>query len=145
MGSKNRRTLDERVTKAAEATLAAQHYVSLLDVIVGIGWIDPGTVRRWRQRQVDCLEDTLQTDPSRISEAINLLRSWATAKALVPSETPYIAQTLQRQTLRFSKSGDPTLEQLYRTHWISNELPEKKRERLAEKRVVRRNWWWSSR
>jgi hypothetical protein len=30
-------------------------------------------------------------------------------------------------------SGNPTIEKLYRTHWISRELFEKKRERLVEK------------
>ena len=38
-----------------------------------------------------------------------------------------------RQTLRFSRSGDVTIERLYRTHWVSPVLSEKKRERLAEK------------
>ena len=44
-----------------------------------------------------------------------------------------MARTPQRQPLRFSLSGDAALEKAYRTHWISSELPEKKRERLVEK------------
>jgi len=70
---------------------------------------------------------------SRISEAMNLFRSWGTAKGLHPSETHCVARKPSRQTLRFSKSGNPAIEQLYRTHWISSELSEKKREKLAEK------------
>jgi len=31
------------------------------------------------------------------------------------------------------QSGDPGIERLYRTHWVSPALSEKKRERLAEK------------
>ncbi len=133
MTPQNRKKLADRVTKAAEAALAAQSYVSPVDVLVGIGWLDPGAVKRWRQGQVDYLERALQTNPSRISEAMTLFRSWATAKGLVPSETHYVARTPQRQTLRFSNSGDPTIEQLYRTHWLSDELSTRKRERLAEK------------
>jgi hypothetical protein len=49
------------------------------------------------------------------------------------SETAYVARRPGRQTLRFSRSGNPTIEQLYRTHWVSRELSERKRERLAEK------------
>jgi hypothetical protein len=45
----------------------------------------------------------------------------------------YVARTPQRQTLRFSRSGNPTIEASYRTHWVSPELSEKKRARLAEK------------
>jgi len=133
MNPKNRTKLANRVTKAAEAVLAAQHYVAPVDVLVGIGWLDGGTVKRWRQGQVEYLERAVQTNLPRISEAMKLFRSWATAKGLSPSETHYVARTPQRQTLRFSKSGAPMIEQLYRTHWVSPELSERKRERLAEK------------
>ena len=107
--------------------------MSTVDVLVGIGWLDPGAVKRWRQGQIDCLEGALQTNPSRISEAMKLFRSWATEKGLFASETSYVARTPQRQTLRFSRSGNPVIERLYRTHWVSRELSERKRERLAEK------------
>ena len=133
MTPKNRAELADRVGKAAEAALAAQHYVSPLDVLLGIGWLDPGTLKRWRQGQIDCLERVVQTNLSRISEAMKLFRSWAAGKGLFGSETDYVARTPQRQRLRFSRSGDPTIERLYRTHWVSPELSEKKRERLAEK------------
>jgi hypothetical protein len=133
MSSKNRGTLADRVRGAAEAALATQHYASPLDVIVGIGWIDGGTVKRWQQGRIDCFEAALQTPPARVAEAIELLRSWATERGLFASETQYVARTPQRQTLRFSVSGDPAVERRYRTHWISRQLPEKKRERLLEK------------
>jgi len=133
MNLENRSKLRDRVIKAAEAALAAQNYVSSIDVLVGIRWLDPGTVKRWRQGQVDYLEHAIQTNLARISEAMKLFRTWAAAEGLVPSETAYVAQQPQRQVLRFSKSGDPTIEKLYRTHWVSGELSVKKRERLAQK------------
>jgi len=133
MTLKNRAKLADRVVKAAETALAAQHYVSPLDVLVGIGWLDPGTMKRWRLGQVDCLEGVIQTSLPRISEAMKLFRSWAAEKGLFASETDYVARTPQRERLRFSRSGDATIERLYRTHWVSPELSEKKRERLAEK------------
>jgi hypothetical protein len=43
-----------------------------------------------------------------------------------------VARTPQRQTLRFSRSADPAIEASYRTHWVSPDLSEKKRERLAQ-------------
>ena len=129
----NRKKLDDRVVRAAEAALAAQKYVSPVDVLVGIGWLDPGALARWRRGQVAYLEEAVQTGLPRISEAMKLFRSWATANGLSPSETDYVARTPARQTLRFSKSGNPTIEKLYRTHWISGELSEKKREHLVEK------------
>ena len=133
MTPKNRAKLTDRVSKAAETALAAQHYVSPVDVLVGIGWLDPGTVNRWRRGQIECLEAAIQTNLARISEAMKLFRAWAAAKELLASETDYVARTAQRQRLRFSRSGNPTIERLYRTHWVSPELSERKRERLAEK------------
>lgn len=133
VSGKNCKALADRVVEAAEAALAAHHSVSPVEVMLRIGWIDGGTVKRWRQGQIDCLEGVLQINPSRISEAIALLRSWAVEEGLVASETDYVAATAQRQALRFSSSGDPAIEQAYRTHWVSGELSERKRERLMEK------------
>jgi hypothetical protein len=133
MNLKNRNTLAERVVKAADAALAAQGYVSSIDVLVGIRWLDAGTVERWRRGQIDCLEGAMQTSLPRISEAMKLLRSWARENNLSESPTHYVARTPQRQALRFSRSGDPAVEAMYRTHWVSQQLSEKKRERLAEK------------
>jgi hypothetical protein len=133
MSRKDRPPLADRVARAAEASLASQDYVSPIDVLLGIGWLDPNTARRWQQGQIDCVEEALQTNPARIAEAMDLLRSWATGKGLLPSEADYVARTPQRPTLRFSRSGDPAIERLYRTHWVSPALSERKRERLAEK------------
>ncbi len=133
MRRKNPRPLADRVIKAAQASLAAQDYVSPIDVLLGIGWLDPNTEKRWRLGQIDCIEDVLQTNPARVAEAMELLRSWAAGQGLLASEAAYVARTPQRQTLRFSRSGDPTIEQRYRTHWVLPALSEKKRERLAEK------------
>ena len=105
--------------QSCEAALATQDYVSPIDVLVGIGWLDPGSVERWRRGQIDCLERVVQTNLPRISEAMKLFRSWATGRGLFASPTHYVTRTPRRQTLRFSRSGDPTIEGLYRTRWVS--------------------------
>lgn len=133
MDPKNRNALAERVVKAAEAALAAQGYVSSIDVLVGIGWLDAGKVEQWRRGQIDYLERVVQSNLSRVSEAMKLFRSWAARTGLYASPTSYVARRPRRQTLRFSRSGDPTIEALYRTHWVSQELSERKRQRLAVK------------
>ncbi len=133
MHPKNKAALAERVAKAAEAALAARGYVSSIDVLVGIGWLDAGKVEQWRRGQIDYLERAVQTNLSRISEAMELFRSWAAAKGLSASPTDYVARRPRRERLRFSESGDHGIEALYRTHWVSPELSKRKREGLAEK------------
>jgi hypothetical protein len=129
---KNRVPLAARVAAAAEAALSVQNFVSAVDILIRIGWLDPGAVERWRRGQIHCLEEVVQVDPPRISEAIRLFGAWATAKGLVPNPTAYVGGTPDRPTLRFSRSANPAIEASYRTHWISSELSEKKRERLVE-------------
>jgi hypothetical protein len=46
---------------------------------------------------------------------------------LFASQTAYVGRTPRRQTLRFSRSGNPAIEASYRTHWVLLELSEKKR------------------
>ena len=133
MSRKNRVPLADRVAKAAEKALATRHFVSAIDILVGIGWLDPGAVERWRRGQIDCLEAAVQTSLPRISEVMQLFQSWATAQGLIATSTEYVARTGQRQTLRFSRSGNSKIETSYRTHWVSPELSEAKRERMAEK------------
>jgi hypothetical protein len=77
MSRKNQVPLADRVAKAAEAALAARHFVSAIDILIGIGWLD---VERWRCGQIDCLEEVVRANLPRISEAMRLFRSWATAR-----------------------------------------------------------------
>jgi hypothetical protein len=133
MTRKNRPPLTDRITRAADAALAAQRYVSPVDVFLGLGWLNPNTARYWQRGQIECLEDTLPSNPARIAEALDLLAAWAAGKGLLASEAEYIARTPQRPALRFSRSGDPAVERRYRTHWISPALSDRQRERLVEK------------
>jgi hypothetical protein len=132
MHSKNRDRLRERVVEAAEAVLAAQHYVSPIDVLVGIGWLDSGALARWRQGRIDCLEAAVHTNLPRIAEAMELFRAWAVAAGLAARETDYVARHPDRRPLRFSNSGDAGVEKLYRTHWVSRALSDRRRQHLAE-------------
>jgi hypothetical protein len=127
MHPQNQKKLEARVIKAAEAALAAQGYASAVDVLVGMSWLDADNVKRWRAGQVDYLERVVQANLSRISAAMKLFRSWAAKKGLRPSESAYVARS--RRPLRFSKSGNSGIERLYRTHWVSPQLSERKRER----------------
>ncbi|GGI33461.1 hypothetical protein GCM10010987_74500 [Bradyrhizobium guangdongense] len=133
MSRKNKVPLADRVAKAAEAALDARQFASAIDILVGIGWLDLEAVERWRRGQVECLEEVVRIDLPRISEALRLFRSWSVAQGLLATRTEYVARTPHRQMLRFSRSGNPAVEEAYRTHWVSPALSEKKRERLSTK------------
>jgi hypothetical protein len=122
--------LEDRVTRAAEATLAEQSYVSAVDVLLRLGWLAPPHLDLWRQGRVECLECMVQASLGKQSTAMRTLRTWAIRRGLTPSETGYVARTRDRRRLRFSVSGQPDIELAYRTHWVSPDLSVRKAERL---------------
>jgi len=132
MKEADRSSLEARVTAAAQAALDARGFVTSIDVLVGIGWLDPATLARWRQGQLPSLEEGIQTNPARVSAGMDLFRSWARGRALVPWETVYVAKLPGRPSLRFSRSGDDATERAYRTHWVSPDLPARKRAALEK-------------
>jgi hypothetical protein len=130
---KNRALLAARVAGAAWTALAVQGFVSPIDVLIGLGWLDMGRVERWRRGEIPYLERVVEANLPRISEAMKAFRSWAADRGLKARETAYLRRAPPRRPLVFSRSGRPEIEKLYRTHWVSRQLPEKKREPLLEK------------
>jgi hypothetical protein len=122
MTPNNRKALAARVVRAAWAALSAKGYVSPIDVLVGVGRLAPDAVERWRRGQTDYLERVVQANLSRISEAMKLFRAWAAAQGLSASRMEYLTRRPHHRALRFSKSGHPTIETSYRTHWVSPKL-----------------------
>jgi hypothetical protein len=127
----NRGDIDRRVVRAAEAALVKRKFVTAIDVLVGVGWLEPRRVDEWRQGRVDYLERVTVANLGNISTAMRSFRRWA--RGLRPTETAYVARTRDRRPLRFSKSGDPGIERAYRTHWVWPDLSERTRARLAER------------
>jgi hypothetical protein len=141
MNSKNRRSLAERVDEAAAAALAAQNYVSPIDVLVRIGWLDPGAVKRWQQGQVDYLEQVVATNSPRVSEAMKLFRSWAVARGLVPSETDM--SNARRSAGHCASARAEPRQSSNRTAPIGFRASFQKAGESAwwRRRTVRRSWW----
>ena len=135
MNPDNLARLEARVVRAAEGALADHKFVTAIDVLTGIGWLTPPQVDLWRQGRARSLEAEVQANLRKVSTAMRLFHRWAERSGLRPSETAYLARTRDRRALQFSVSGDPEIERAYRTHWVSPELSEAKRQRLAERQA----------
>jgi hypothetical protein len=127
------RPLDERVIGVAEDALGAKGWVAPIDILTALGRLPQARVAEWRQGRVPNLEGVAHPKLHKLSDAMRILRRWATDRGLHPSETAYIARARDRHPLRFSASGDPAIEAAYRTHWVSPALSEAKRRQLAER------------
>lgn len=133
MNPENESALGRRVAQAAAAALAQRQYVSAIDVLTGIGWLSPVRVDEWRHRRLPFLEAGVQANLAKVSAAMRAFRAWAEAQGLRPSQTAYVARTVGREPLRFSKSGDEAIERAYRTHWVSPSLTGRARARVEAK------------
>jgi hypothetical protein len=122
VGTAVRSKLEERTVKAAEAALADHHFVTAIDVMVGMGSLTTSQIDRWRQGRVDNLERLVTAGLPKISTAMAAFCHWARSE-----------RSRDHRPLRFSTNGDPGTETAYRTHWISPGISEAKRSRLAEK------------
>lgn len=132
----NRRQIEQRVIQAAESALYRQHYVSPLDVLLGMGSLKSSDLQDWKKGRIHYLEKVIQGNLGKISYGMKCFRSWAHKKGLKPSQTAYLEKTKgPKRELRFSKSGDLKIEEAYRTHYVSPLLAEQKRAKLKENKV----------
>ena len=104
-----RKGLTARVTQAAETALAEQQYVAATDVLVGLGWLTPSHIDRWRQGRIESLESFVPVDASRVAAALTVLQRWAQERQLKPSETEYLARTATAAPCDSALAGMPPL------------------------------------
>lgn len=128
-----RRPLQARVVTAAEAAFARQKFVTPIDVCLGIGWLQPPDLDDWRHGRVDDLDYFLPGHDDRCVAFLVHLAEWATAKGLKPVQADYVSATRSRRPLRFSSLDEPVLENAWRTHWISPDLPDRQAERVTQR------------
>jgi hypothetical protein len=72
MGS--RASIEQRGARAGEEALRAQGYVAPVDVLVGMGWLQPVHRDQWRQGRVAYLEQVVQAGLGKVSTAMRALR-----------------------------------------------------------------------
>jgi hypothetical protein len=126
--------LEERVYRAANAALARQHYVSAIDVLCGMGLLASSAVDSWRKGRIDFLESVIQGAPNKISSSLAIFRRWAEEKSLKPSESDYVRHARSGTVpLQFFLSGDAQIDKIFRTHYVSPALSERKQQKLQEK------------
>jgi hypothetical protein len=127
-------SLEQRAIQAAERALQDHHYVSMIDVLTGMRLLEPVHVEYWRKGRVESLLEMLQVGPEKFGLAVRTFHDWAAAKGLKPSEALYTrAGRAGPVGLKFSPDADPNLERLFRTHFVSPAMGDRKREKLDAK------------
>jgi len=111
--------LHPRIVRAVDALLARGKVVAPVDVLVSMDLLTADRLQAWRRGELPYLERVIDFNLPRLSRLLRILRFIAHDLNLRPSPTVYLRHGKGgRQRLRFSKSGDPKLEQAYSTHFV---------------------------
>lgn len=132
MSPDNERKLFARIAKAGDTALVKNGYVTAIDILVGIEWLQAKHVEDWRRGRLPYLERAVIANLAKLSVMMHLFKRWANVYHLKPSETVYTSWTRDRHPIRFTKTGSRGLESAYRTHWVGTKRhQEKAADRLA--------------
>lgn len=129
----NRQELSKKIVKIANQTFSDKQYVASIDILLGLGYLSSSILEDWRRGRFPYLEQRLQVNLSKLSFVMKCFRQWAQKQGLIPRKTAYVQKACSRTIhLRFSKSGNETIEKHYRTHYISPLLTQQKQQRLID-------------
>jgi len=108
-----------KVERVVAAILAKGKAVTPIDVLVGMGLLTPDQLEDWQCGRVPYLERVINSNLTRLSRLLRILRFHAHDLRLKPSATAYMRRGRGlRQPLRFTKTGDARLEEIYSTHFV---------------------------
>ncbi len=108
-----------RIERAVTSILAKGKVVAPVDILVDMGLLAPEKLEDWRRGRVHCLEAVINCDLTRLSRILRILRFHAHELKLVPSVTAYMRWGKgPKQRLRFTKTGEPNLEEAYARHFV---------------------------
>ncbi len=133
MVSKAQASIERRVNEAMSAALKHHKYVSAVDVLVGMELLTTETVESWRKGQIPYLERVVIAGLGTISRAMRFFHQQSRKGGLLPRETAYLTRGSGKRPLRFSKSGNPNIEKLYRTHYNTKAIREQSAAKMAQR------------
>lgn len=108
-----------RIQRSVAAILQDGKVVAPVDVLIRMGLLSQDRLEDWRHGQVPYLEKVMDCNLARLSRILRILRFHAHDLKLVPSTTAYMRWGKgPKQPLRFTKTGDPNLEEAYSRHFV---------------------------
>jgi hypothetical protein len=111
--------LSPRIERAVAEILQHGKVVAPVDVLVAMDLLAPEHLDDWRRGEVPYLERVVRCNLTKVSKLLRILRFHAHDLNLVPSLTAYMRWGKGPQLrLRFTKTGDPKLEEAYARHFV---------------------------
>ena len=116
--AQNRQDLVRALSAVTSELLKEKGYICVVDVFMKLGYLSQSDYENWRFQRVSPLERVVRVNLTRINFIMKTVRRNSLDGRLKPSLTVYKSWGKGKKTLlQFSKSGDPTLETAYATHF----------------------------
>jgi len=126
----NNHELHVKVHAAMYVLIKDKGVASAVDVLMAIGCLSKKDYEDWRNGRVPFLERVCGANLHKLSRISHEIRVYAQKHSLKPSWTEYRQWGKGKHTrLRFSKSGDKRVEELYATHYVSQAKAEEAKKR----------------
>ena len=127
----NHADLEKEVKRLVHLNHTEKGYVCAVDVLLQLNYLTQKDYKDWRFGRVDYLEKVCNKNLTKLTLINKLIAKFSTELNLKKSLTGYYQFGRGiKQRLRFSTSGEKTIEDRYSTHYIDTnkmmELKEKK-------------------
>ena len=104
-----------KIVAAVSRILARQRFVAPVELFVEMNLLPATDLDRWKRGKVPVLERVIRCNLTKAGRILRLLRFHAHDLNLKPSLTVY---QHKGHRLRFSRSGEPKIEEAYSTHLV---------------------------
>ena len=137
----NKHELQVKVHSIMAALISEKGVASTVDVLMAVGYLSKEDHENWRFGRVPYLERVCRVNLSKLSSISHEIRVYAQKHGLKPSWTDYRKWGKGKPTrLRFSKSGNERIEELYATHYVGQaKIEEARKRREAQSREPAQN------
>lgn len=116
--------LEKKINITTSRLLKEKGYISMTDLFIGLGYLEEKDVEDWRMKRIPYLERCIRVNLSKISFIIKTARKHCKRGNLKERYTAYKSWGKgAKLDLRFSKSGQPHIEQSYATHFLNIKDP----------------------
>jgi len=130
----NNKDIDKEVKRLVHQNRYEKGFVCAVDVLMQLDYLTKKDYEDWRFGRVDYLEKVCNVNLSKLTLINKLIRKYSTELDLKSSWNGYnkYGKGVKRR-LRFSKSGQKNIEDIYATHYIDN----KRINELKEMKAIR--------
>lgn len=94
-------------------------YVRFVDVLLRMGRLTKANHDAWRFGKTPCIESVITVNLAKTGYLLRSFQQYARSSSLRPSKTAYLSWGKgPKRRLRFSRSGDPNIEEASATHFL---------------------------